>query len=94
MQLNVPPDLEALIEQRLATGDYENAEDVVRRAVQAQDAQYEEEDWTEEEKAAISARLEEICRQADRDEVFTLEQVRREMEAHKARWRQEHSLKR
>ena len=52
MQVNVPPDLETLINQRLSSGSYTNAEDVLRRALEAQDA---EESWTEEERRALSA---------------------------------------
>jgi Arc/MetJ-type ribon-helix-helix transcriptional regulator len=45
MQLRVPPDLETLINKRLSSGGYTDAEDVLRRALEAQDA---EESWTEE----------------------------------------------
>ena len=43
MQLNVPPDLETLINKRLSSGAYQSLEDVLRRALEAQDA---EESWT------------------------------------------------
>jgi Arc/MetJ-type ribon-helix-helix transcriptional regulator len=56
MQLNVPPDLETLINKRLASGGSENVEDVLRRALEAQDA---EESWTEEERRALSAHVQE-----------------------------------
>ena len=56
MQLIVPPDLETLINKRLSTGGYSNVEDVLRRALQAQDA---EESWTEEERRALSSHIEE-----------------------------------
>jgi Arc/MetJ-type ribon-helix-helix transcriptional regulator len=49
MQLNVPPDLETLIDKRLSSGCYESAEDVLRHALEAQDA---EESWTAEERRA------------------------------------------
>jgi hypothetical protein len=52
MQLNVPPDLETLIKKRLSSGGYTDAEDVLRRALEAQDA---EESWTDEERQALSA---------------------------------------
>ena len=39
MQLNVPADLEMLIKKRLSSGGYTDAEDVVRRALEAQDAE-------------------------------------------------------
>ena len=56
MQLNVPPDLETLINKRLSSGGYESVEDVLRRALEAQDA---EESWTDEERRALSAHIEE-----------------------------------
>jgi len=39
MQLNVPPDVETLINKRLSGGGYANAEDVLRRTLEAQDAE-------------------------------------------------------
>jgi Arc/MetJ-type ribon-helix-helix transcriptional regulator len=50
MQLNLPPDLEILINKRLSSGAYTSAEDVLRRALEAQDA---EESWTNDERRAI-----------------------------------------
>jgi hypothetical protein len=52
MQLNLPPDLEMLIKKRLSSGGYTDAEDVLRRALEAQDA---EESWSDEERQALSA---------------------------------------
>ena len=49
MQLNLPPDLEMLINKRLSSGAYASAEDVLRRALEAQDS---EESWTDEERRA------------------------------------------
>lgn len=51
MHLNVPPDLEKLINKRLSSGAFADAEDVVRHALQAQDA---EEGLTGEERDAIA----------------------------------------
>ena len=62
MQLNVPPDLELLINKRLSSGGYTDAEDVLRRALEAQDA---EESWTDEERRAMSAHTEENPDAAD-----------------------------
>lgn len=67
MQLNVPPDLEKLINKRLSSGAYTNAEDVLRRALEAQDA---EESWTDEERRALSAHIEEGYQQAERGELI------------------------
>jgi len=35
MQLNLPRDLETLIEKRLSSGAYTDAEDVLRRAIKS-----------------------------------------------------------
>ena len=84
MQLNLPPDLETLINKRLSSGDYTNAEEVLRRALQAQDA---EESWTDEERRALSAHIEEGYLQAERGELIDGAQVRREIQAMKDDWR-------
>ncbi len=88
MQMNVPPDLETLINKRLSTGAYRDAEDVLRRALEAQDA---EESWTDEERRALSAHIEEGYRQAENGELIDGEQARREIEGMKNNWRQKHS---
>ncbi len=80
MQLNVPPDLESLINKRLLSGSYANAEDVLRRALEAQDA---EESWTDEERKAFSAHIEEGYQQAERGELIDSAQARREIQAMK-----------
>jgi antitoxin ParD1/3/4 len=84
MQLNVPPDLETLINKRLSSGGYESVEDVLRRALEAQDA---EESWTDEERRALSAHIEEGYQQAERGEVIDGAQARRDIKAMKDDWR-------
>jgi len=84
MQLNVPPDLETLINKRLSSGGYTNAEDVLRRALEAQEA---EESWTDEERRALSAHIEEGYHQAERGELIDGAQARREIHAMKEDWR-------
>jgi Arc/MetJ-type ribon-helix-helix transcriptional regulator len=84
MQLNVPPDLETLINKRLSTGGYDSVEDVLRRALEAQDA---EESWTEDERRALSAHIEEGYQHAERGELIDGAQVRREIQAMKEDWR-------
>jgi Arc/MetJ-type ribon-helix-helix transcriptional regulator len=84
MQLNVPPDLENLINKRLSSGAYADAEDVIRRALEAQDA---EDSWTDEERQAISAHIEEGYLQAERGELIDGERARREIQAMKDNWR-------
>ncbi len=84
MQLNVPPDLETLIKKRLSSGGYTSAEDVVRRALEAQDA---EESWTDEERRALAAHIEEGYLQAERGELMDGAEARREIQAMKDNWR-------
>jgi Arc/MetJ-type ribon-helix-helix transcriptional regulator len=84
MQLTVPPDLETLINKRLSSGGYSNAEDVLRRALEAQDA---EESWTDEERQAQSAHIEEGYLQAQRGELIDGAQARREIQEMKNGWR-------
>jgi antitoxin ParD1/3/4 len=84
MQLNVPPDLETLINKRLSSGGYESVEDVLRRALEAQDAK---ESWTDEERRALSAHIEEGYQQAERGELIDGAQARHELEAMKDDWR-------
>ena len=84
MQLQVPPDLETLIKKRLSSGAYNDAEDVLRRALEAQDA---EESLTDEERRALSAHIEEGCRQAESGELIDGEQARIEIQAMKEDWR-------
>jgi predicted transcriptional regulator len=57
---------------------------VLRRALEAQDA---EESWTEEERQALSAHIEEGYQQAERGELIDGAQVRRDIKAMKDDWR-------
>jgi Arc/MetJ-type ribon-helix-helix transcriptional regulator len=84
MQLSVPPDLETLIRKRLSSGGYTDAEDVLRRALEAQDA---EESWTDEERQAFSAHIEQGYLQAERGELIDGAQARREIQEMKDGWR-------
>ena len=60
----------------------------LRRALEAQDA---EESWTDEERRALSAQIEEGYQQAERGELIDAGQARREIEAMKQNWRDGHS---
>jgi Arc/MetJ-type ribon-helix-helix transcriptional regulator len=70
--------------KRLSSGAYTNAEDVLRRALEAQDA---EESWTDEERRALSAHIEEGYLQAERGELIDGAQARRDIQAMKDDWR-------
>ena len=61
-------------------------ENVFRRALEAQDA---EESWTEEERRALTAHIEEGFLQAERGELIDGAQARREIQGMKNRLRQQ-----
>jgi Arc/MetJ-type ribon-helix-helix transcriptional regulator len=84
MHLELPADLETLIKKRLSTGAYTNAEDVLRRALEAQDA---EESWTDDERRALSAHIEEGYQQAERGELINATETRRDIQEMKENWR-------
>ena len=86
MQLTLPPDLEAPVQKRLASGAFATAEEVLRRALEAQDA---EESWSEEERLALSAHIEEGFQQAERGELMDGDTARREIQAMKDQWLRE-----
>jgi Arc/MetJ-type ribon-helix-helix transcriptional regulator len=88
MQLNVPPDLETLINKRLSSGEYKSVEDVLRRALEAQDA---EDSWTDEERRALSSHIEEGYLKAERGELIDGVHARREIQGMKDIWREARS---
>ena len=88
MRINLPPELETLVNKRLASGGYASVEDVFRHALEAQDA---EEGWTDEERRALTAHLEKGFLQAERGELIDGEQARREIQVMKDDWRRERS---
>ena len=90
MQLNVPPDLETLINKRLSSGAYSDAEDDVRRALEAQDAQ---ESWTDEERKAMRDHIEEGYRQAEAGQLMDSVQARAEIATMKENWRERRAHK-
>jgi hypothetical protein len=63
----------------------------LRCALEAQDA---EESWTDEERRALSAHIEEGFLQAERGELIDGAQARREIQALKENWLQERSRNR
>jgi Arc/MetJ-type ribon-helix-helix transcriptional regulator len=88
MQVTLPADLEILIQKRLSSGAYADAEDVLRHALEAQDA---EQSWTDEERRALSAQIEEGYLQAERGELSGAGEAHREIQAAKQKWREERS---
>jgi Arc/MetJ-type ribon-helix-helix transcriptional regulator len=78
MQLNIPPDLEALLQKRLASGAFADAEDVIRRALETLDA---EESWSSEERQALDAKIDRALQQVDAGMVRGPVEARRKLAA-------------
>ena len=81
MQLEVPPDLEALVQRRLATGAFANAEDVIRRALESLEA---EESWTQEERRALEEKIDRALAQVSTGQVYGPDEARRKLAALRA----------
>ena len=73
MQFSVPPDLEALMQKRLASGDFRDAEDGCH-ALEALDA---EESWTDEDRGALDEKIDRALEQVARGEVYGPDEARR-----------------
>jgi putative addiction module CopG family antidote len=86
MELNIPPDLEAFVQKRLATGAFANVEDVIRRALETLEA---EERWTDEERRALDEKIDRALAQVADGQVYGPEGARRKLaalrEAHMAK---------
>jgi antitoxin ParD1/3/4 len=84
------PEIEALIQQRLHSGAFENVEDVLLDALEIQ---REREAWLLENKAAIEAKIEHGLAQLDRGEGIPGDQLRSRLAADKAAFLAERSRK-
>ncbi len=85
MEVKLPPDLAALVQKRLSSGGYSGVEDVFRHALVALDAEV---NWTDEERQAMTAHIQEGFLQAERGELIDGEQARREIQTMKENWQQ------
>jgi len=78
MHLDVPPDLEELVNRRLATGAFASAQDVIRRALETLEA---EESWTGEERRALDEKIDRALEQVAAGQVCGPEEARRKLAA-------------
>ena len=74
------PEIEALVQQRLQSGAFQSAEDVISDALEVQ---AEREVWLQENKEAIHAEIERGLAQLDRGEGIAGEKLRDRLEADK-----------
>ena len=77
------PEIEALIQQRLHSGGFESVEDVLFDALEMQ---REREAWLQENKDAISAKIERGLAQLDGGEGIRGDELRARLAANKAAW--------
>jgi antitoxin ParD1/3/4 len=82
------PEIEALIQQRLHSGAFENVEDVLLDALEIQ---REREAWLQENKAAIETKIDRGLAQLDRGEGIPGDQLRSRLAADKAAFLAERS---
>ncbi len=80
MTVTLPASLESFVSQKIASGLYDNADEVV---VESLGLMRQQERW----KAMVSAKIDEGLRDLEEGRVLTDAQSRSEMEAFKERWR-------
>lgn len=76
MLLQLPTDLEALVQKRLASGAYASAEEVIRRALEAQEV---EDNWTEEERRVLDAKIDRALEQVASGKTYGPEEARQKL---------------
>ena len=83
MALQLPHDLEALVQKRLASGAYTDAEAVVRRALEALDAA---ETWPDDERQALDDKIDRAMAQMARGEGLPGGEARARLQERKSAW--------
>ncbi|HEX4651545.1 MAG TPA: type II toxin-antitoxin system ParD family antitoxin [Granulicella sp.] len=77
MEIRLSPELEAAVERAVAAGRYGSAEEYVAVAVELLE---EREQWLGESPEEFNAKLEASIAEAERGELMSLEDARREMQ--------------
>lgn len=83
MAIMLHPDHERLVTLAIATGAYESADEVIGRALELL---HSEDDWLHDRQAGIHEKIERAFGQFDRDEFFSAEESRADMESRKSAW--------
>jgi antitoxin ParD1/3/4 len=87
MTINLRPEHEKVVEQAIQSGAYQNADEVIGRALEI--LRFEEE-CLREDRAEISEKIERAIAQAERGEVLSAEESHADMQRRKAAWLREH----
>ena len=83
VQITIRPEHEELISQVLHSGAYENADDVIGRALEVLRA---EDGWLAENRTLIDEKITRARAQFERGEYFSATESRADMKARKAEW--------
>ena len=78
LQRTIPPDLEAIVRKRLSSGAFADANEVVRHALEEQDA---EEKWTAEERLTLNRKIDRAVAQGAAGQVYSPDEARRKLAA-------------
>lgn len=84
MTITLKPEVEALIQKRVASGVFQDIDEVVYRALESQDA---EESWLLLHQREVSEKIDRAIAEADRGECTTPDRSRALLEEKKAAWR-------
>jgi putative addiction module CopG family antidote len=87
MTVELKPELEAMIQERVRSGAFSSAEEVIERALEYLNA---EEDWLTENRARIAADIEEGWAEAQAGELISGEEISAEMQQFKEEWKKQH----
>jgi len=83
MTIRLKPEVEALIERDVVRGPYQSSDDFVEEAVRQL---HDQEEWLAENRARITADIEDGYAAAQRGELLTPEEVRVRLEHKKRVW--------
>ncbi len=83
MAIQLKPELEALIQEDVARGPYQSADEFLERAVHML---HDQESWLRENRDTISAMIEQGFASAERGELRTPAEVRARMDERKSAW--------
>ena len=87
MTITIRPEHEHLIVQAIENGSYQSPDDLIARALEVLRS---EDEWLDENKTAVSEKIERAFAQFERSEFFSPAQSRSEMEKRKTEWLREH----
>jgi len=87
MTIELKPELEALIQRRVASGAFANPEEVIERALEFLST---EEAWLAANRAEIAEQIEQGWNEAQRGELMDGDEVRAEMAKQKLAWLEQH----